>query len=445
MKVTPQVNPRKLVDRSYRVLKVAFVSRLLVILTSYLTHVYSGEYDASSVILLLEHGAVNSSDSVFSEFLRTFVRWDAVHFLTIANKGYQFEQQLAFFPGLPVLIRLFAGFIRPATFYLEDTTRLALVGLVLGNVAFILATFVLYKLSCLLFEEKFGFTTSLLFTLTPTPGFMSSIYTEPYFALFTFSGMYFYHKQYLWYASILWTIACTFRSNGILLAGYLLFDVLFVFKWSFKTHRRSLAKVLTFLPQFILILSPFFIFQYFAYVKLCIEGPVEGASPWCQRQIPVVYSYVQSEYWGCGLFTFYTPNEKIPYLISAPLILFSFNGIISYAKFDLSRFFSIGLLQRKPSTLVKWTKPPQGRKDTEGYFQLSILPHIYLWLVLVLYDLVYMHLAVILRFLTSMPALYWFASHVILSRSSKSHAVVYYWLLYGVVSTALFATYFPPS
>lgn len=41
-------------------------------------------------------------------------RWDAVHFAAIARRGYEYEQQIAFQPGWPALIRCFAGALRYA-------------------------------------------------------------------------------------------------------------------------------------------------------------------------------------------------------------------------------------------------------------------------------------------------------------------------------------------
>jgi phosphatidylinositol glycan class V len=34
------------------------------------------------------------------------LRWDAIHFVSIGKNGYEFEQQLAFMPGWPVIMRL---------------------------------------------------------------------------------------------------------------------------------------------------------------------------------------------------------------------------------------------------------------------------------------------------------------------------------------------------
>lgn len=52
-------------------------------------------FDSSSA--LLQPGIPSDS---------AIIRWDAIHFLAIAQNGYEYEQQAAFQPGLPGLLRL---------------------------------------------------------------------------------------------------------------------------------------------------------------------------------------------------------------------------------------------------------------------------------------------------------------------------------------------------
>jgi GPI mannosyltransferase 2 len=41
----------------------------------------------------------------------SLVRWDAIHFLAAAERGYQYEQQWAFLPGISTTIRAFTALL----------------------------------------------------------------------------------------------------------------------------------------------------------------------------------------------------------------------------------------------------------------------------------------------------------------------------------------------
>ena len=81
----------------------ALTLRLLTHLLLRLCVAIQGDpFDSSH--LLVTHDAVpaaSASETVSSVSLR----WDAIHFVSIAREGYRYEQLLAFQPGWPVVIR----------------------------------------------------------------------------------------------------------------------------------------------------------------------------------------------------------------------------------------------------------------------------------------------------------------------------------------------------
>ena len=79
----------------------ALMSRVLVLFLNLLFSTFGSEYDSSesAVAQMPRHTTITRLCS----FLNAFVRWDAVYFLGIAqNRGYQNEQEFAFFPGYPL-------------------------------------------------------------------------------------------------------------------------------------------------------------------------------------------------------------------------------------------------------------------------------------------------------------------------------------------------------
>jgi phosphatidylinositol glycan class V len=77
-----------------QVYSFAVGSRLITAGLAILCYYFTGSYDSSAEIQL------------GSSLLTVFLRWDALYFLHIAEHGYIFEQETAFFPVMPLLSRL---------------------------------------------------------------------------------------------------------------------------------------------------------------------------------------------------------------------------------------------------------------------------------------------------------------------------------------------------
>ena len=89
-----------------------------------------------------------SADAIIGKgsHLEGFVRWDTLHMILIALTGYTFEQQYAFLPGLPLLMR-YSGHIIRVTIgsHVLEPWHAVLGGIILANLATVFATLVLYK------------------------------------------------------------------------------------------------------------------------------------------------------------------------------------------------------------------------------------------------------------------------------------------------------------
>ncbi|KAJ9058762.1 ER membrane glycoprotein subunit of the GPI transamidase complex-like protein [Entomophthora muscae] len=370
----------------------------------------------------------------FSISINSFIRWDAVHFLAVAyNNGYSFEQQFAFFPGLPFLMRALANTLLKPLLLLgvDEISVLALSGVLISNVSSVIAACMLFKLTQKLFNnDRLAFNSSILFIMTPTPLIMSSIYTESLFSLLSFSGLYFFQTDCFWTSSFIWAFSTFVRSNGILFVGYFIFDAFFVYRWRRFSITKNSVKLFSLLVQTLLILTSFLSFQVYAYSTFCSNQEMAKASPWCYDRVPLL---------NCGFLTYFRLPQLPNFLLASPFIILSYWGIAEYACANPVRFFTLGLRDQ--------TRSPSKAASKDFAENPAILSTIYLWLVMVTYCLTSMHVQVMLRFLTSCPALYWFVAQLLISypNSLLRKLILSYWVMYGIISIILFSNFLPPA
>lgn len=85
--------------KTFNINYIAIFSRLFVILVSATSSIFFESYDSSATLVL------SNPNSYLGRILSGFTAWDGVHFLSIAKNGYIFEQQFAFLPLFPILVR----------------------------------------------------------------------------------------------------------------------------------------------------------------------------------------------------------------------------------------------------------------------------------------------------------------------------------------------------
>ncbi len=142
--------------------------------------------------------------------------FDGEHYLSIAQIGYRGLEQ-AFFPVYPMLMRFLASLV--------DINQLNLVvaGLVISNLSFLVALFILYKLILLDYSEQVARLTIILIFIFPTSFYFGSLYNESFFLLLMVSSFYFLRQNNFFLSSVFGAISSATRIFGlILLPSYLI-------------------------------------------------------------------------------------------------------------------------------------------------------------------------------------------------------------------------------
>jgi hypothetical protein len=152
-------------------------------------------------------------------WLDAFFRWDSYWYLQIATDGYSFDphqqSNVAFFPLYPYLARAL-GWVLGGP---------AVGGLVVANVATIVALFYLRRLGRALFDERVGQLAGVLLLVFPTALFLSVFYSEGLFLALTVACMFYYFRERFVLAGVLGFLAALTRSTGLALFGALALDL----------------------------------------------------------------------------------------------------------------------------------------------------------------------------------------------------------------------------
>lgn len=177
---------------------------------------------------------------------------------------------------------------------------------------------VLYRLLTLVTGEgrqqsRVPFIASVLHILTPAALFLSAPYAEALFSLLNLTGMLCYAESkaatnsysiniqqvaYKLSSGLLFAVATTIRSNGLLSGLILLYDIAQYLPrlLSMQLSVHDVCQIVVTCVSGLFIAIGFTGPQYLAYLDFCNTSEF-APRPWCENSIPSIYSWVQSHYW----------------------------------------------------------------------------------------------------------------------------------------------------
>ena len=246
-----------------------------------------------------------------------FTRWDSEWLLHVAHHGYKYEQSLAFFPLYPLLVHVLFWIVSPWVPLLHDKDIILVCGVCINIGTFLLAGLVLFKLTNQIFPNpKLSHMTIILFCINPATIFMTTTYTESLFSLLVFTGLWALHSDRTWITAMMFSLAALTRSNGIVLSGYLVW-----YYWMKCENTLSIwcTMLIKLAIQVSMVMSAFVGFQWYSYWLFC-RHDISALSGWCERTIPISYSYVQQKYWDVGFMKYYQVKQIPNFLLAAPTI-----------------------------------------------------------------------------------------------------------------------------
>lgn len=268
-----------------------------------------------------------------------FVRWDSIYFAHVVEHGYVFEQEWAFGYGylrflefltscmiIPIILHLRSipeeshansQLVFDSSAQVGKVLQFAWVGVALSHLAHYLSVLALYRLSVNVFGDRtptqklICFLSAVLHIISPAGAFLSAPYGEPLFSFLNISGWYLYSSSFLddgagkkftrevklLGAAVLFAVATTVRSNGILSGFLFAYDAV----WQLRrvlSHGLSwdvVVRLGVIVVGGCVVALGFVLPQVVAYTTYCL--PDSTARPWCQWTIPSIYGWVQEQYW----------------------------------------------------------------------------------------------------------------------------------------------------
>ncbi|OSX66590.1 glycosyltransferase family 76 protein [Postia placenta MAD-698-R-SB12] len=373
------------------------------------------------------------------------LRWDTFHFAHIAQYGYVYEHERAFMPGTPMVMRAMLGLLRvlgiSSSEDLTDFGELLLGAILVAFTCHLLAVTCLYRLTIHhLQSPTIALLVSLLSLLPSSPATLRIVpYTEPFFTYLSYQGMLFCARSQWMLAACCFAAAGTFRSNGILLSGFIIWGILV--EPYLARRKTSPGRVVYTIYLVSLVFLPFVAHQYIAYRDFCLTSV--APAPWCNRIPPSIYSYVQAKYWNSGFMRYWTPQQLPNFLISAPVLVL----LLGYSVHHIRR----ALIPRLQALLSSRTHISKIRtlqstiSSHSPFLSPSVAPHAIHAFIFTLMLLFTAHTQIVLRLAASMPFTYWAAAWLLVEHPLWGKRWVTWSVVWGAVSVVLWATFMPPA
>jgi hypothetical protein len=208
-----------------------------------------------------------TGDAAFSggaRFVTGLVRFDALHYLVIAEHGYTRSDPglEAFFPLYPLTVHLVAA---PLEMLHHSQMIYPLVAIGLNLLLIMLGLSLLMYLLKLDLKPAYALIGALLLLVTPFSFFLLAPYTEALFLCLTVGSFLAARRQVWWLAGLLAALASATRFPGLLLVPVLAIEYLDQVGWRIEKVKTDLLW---------LLLAPLGAVAYFGY--LAMNGGITG-------------------------------------------------------------------------------------------------------------------------------------------------------------------------
>lgn len=152
-----------------------------------------------------------------------------------------------------------------------------------------------------------------------------------------------------------------------------------------------------------------------------------------------------------GFLRYFTVQQAPNFILASPILLVSFGASIHYyhARWPAWLTESLPWQADKKQADQRKTASSSSSKSTlsssPSFLHPDFLPFVHLHTILTLILFLASHVQIALRQASTNPVIFWYLAHLILNQSTAGRFWVYYVVVWGAVSTALWTSFYPPA
>ena len=402
-----------------KVILICLSSRLLIFAVQLFANLALPDHSSKDAYIAPQKSMFSRSalDVLLQDYIFSGLNhWDGQWFLSIAVTGtYQEEEKLVFLPLFPltlfysskIVYWMFFGLINPVS-------AVMVASFIINLLAFCAAGLALYTLTlmCMRCDHQFAEETILWFAYNPASIFFTATYSESIYCALTFSGLAALYSKRIVLSAVLFALSTLTRSNGLLNAGFLLYQLVSLFFHQKRLITTSVSFVLISL-SIIISIGPFYWYQrewipstFCPGASFCSNVSINKTqSPANSSSLPSInsflpYTSLQNLHWKQGLFNFYHWRQIPNFLLASPVI-----ALVSVITLD----FCFSVINSNRKVLNHNLKHKK-----------LLLPFVLHAFFLILVSVMFLHVQIATRLIfASTPIIYWYASA--LENASTAH------------------------
>jgi len=235
---------RNLSDPSIRYALIVYTaSRLFLTLWALVVLAFRPQPQMPDEILRPYLDQPRFTEGVAGALLGPWQRFDTLHYMRIAESGYEVEEDSVFPPLFPAVMAGVGWMLSPI---LPQAERNLMGAIIISNIAFIGVLILLFRLTIRELDSESAVRTIVYLAIFPTSFFLLAAYSESLFILLAVGSIYSARKDRIWLAGCLGLLASLTRLTGLVLVLPLAYE--YLSRREFKVSKIDPASIAVLLP-----------------------------------------------------------------------------------------------------------------------------------------------------------------------------------------------------
>lgn len=235
---------RTLSEPSIRYALIVFVtSRLFLTLWAIVVLAFRPQPQTPDELLRPYLDQPKFTEGVVGGLLGPWQRFDTLHYMRIAENGYEAVEDSVFPPLFPSAMAGVGWLLSPI---LPQAERNLLAAVIISNIAFLGVLVLLFRMTIREFDSDSAVRSIVFLAIFPTSFFLLAAYSESLFLLLAIGSIYSARKDRFWLAGSLGLLASLTRLTGLVLVLPLAYE--YLSKRQFKVSKINLDSIAVLLP-----------------------------------------------------------------------------------------------------------------------------------------------------------------------------------------------------